>query len=314
MSTSLAESVNEEPSHGDAVVAPEPTINPLGTLAVISLASSKPVDGDFADAVFDADIDLDLGSINPLEAVDPKAEAEQALGLGEAEADTESELSAEPALEDKASAAEAETEPTEAKEAELATEATEEVSATVAATATSDMTNTEAAVAEATFEPALEDEVLAAEADADTKAETIETKEAEPTTEAIEEVSAQLAATVEAVEAKDAAVVEATAESALEDKALGSDAKADADSKPKPKAEQQEAVPSQSEPVEGSLMDAFGDDFDAILAPEHHEEKPHKKPKSKSKKGASAKKAAKAQESSDELGSQGSLGEGQLLS
>ena len=255
---------NEEPSHGDAVVAPEPTMNPLGTLAVISLASSKPVDGDFADAVFDADIDLDLGSINPLEAADPKAEAEQALGLGEAEAGTESELSAEPAVEDKA---------------------------------------------------------LAAEADTDAKAETIEAKEAEPATVATEEVSATVTATAtatataETVEAEVTAVTEATAEPALEDKALGTDAKADADSKTKTKSktEQQEAVPSQSEPVEGSLMDAFGDDFDAILAPEHHEEKPHKKPKSKSKKSASAKKAAKAQESSDELGSQGSLGEGQLL-
>ena len=119
-----------------------------------------------------------------------------------------------------------------------------------------------------------------------------------------------MSATTETVEVEVAGVAEATAEPALEDKALGTDAKADADSKTKSKskAEQQE-----SEPVEGSLMAAFGDDFDAILAPEHHEDKPHKKPKSKSKKSASAKKAAKAQESSDELGSQGSLGEGQLL-
>lgn len=384
VSTSLAESVNEEPSHGDAVVAPEPTMNPLGTLAVISLASSKPVDGDFADAVFDADIDLDLGSINPLEVADPKAEAEKALGLGEAEAGTESELSAEAALEDKALAADAgadakaettetkdsesatevteevsatvaataetvevevtavaeattepaledralaaeadtdaEAETTEAKEVEPATEAIEEVSATVAVTATSDIANTEvevAGVAEDTAEPALEDKALAAEADTDAKAETIEAKEAEPATVATEEVSATVTATAtataETVEAEVTAVTEATAEPALDDKALGTDAKADADSKTKSKTEQQETVPSQSEPVEGSLMDAFGDDFDAILAPEHHEEKPHKKPKSKSKKGASAKKAAKAQESSDELGSQGSLGEGQLL-
>ena len=375
---------NDEPSHGDAVVAPEPTMNPLGTLAVISLASSKPVDGDFADAVFDADIDLDLGSINPLEVADPKAEAEKALGLGEAEAGTESELSAEAALEDKALAADAgadakaettetkdsesatevteevsatvaataetvevevtavaeattepaledralaaeadtdaEAETTEAKEVEPATEAIEEVSATVAVTATSDIANTEvevAGVAEDTAEPALEDKALAAEADTDAKAETIEAKEAEPATVATEEVSATVTATAtataETVEAEVTAVTEATAEPALDDKALGTDAKADADSKTKSKTEQQETVPSQSEPVEGSLMDAFGDDFDAILAPEHHEEKPHKKPKSKSKKGASAKKAAKAQESSDELGSQGSLGEGQLL-
>ena len=369
---------NEEPSHGDAVVAPEPTMNPLGTLAVISLASSKPVDGDFADAVFDADIDLDLGSINPLEAADPKAEAEQALGLGEAEAGTESELSAEPAVEDKAlvadtdakaetneskdkeaelatettekvsaavtataeadkvevaGAAEAttepvledktlsadagvEAEPTETKDSEPATEATEEMSSLVIATSTTDTANNEvevAAVTEATAEPALEDKALAAEADTDAKAETIEAKEAEPATVATEEVSATVTATAETVEAEVTAVTEATAEPALEDKALGTDAKADADSKTKSKTEQQEAVPSQSEPVEGSLMDAFGDDFDAILAPEHHEEKPHKKPKSKSKKSASAKKAAKAQESSDELGSQGSLGEGQLL-
>ena len=375
---------NEEPSHGDAVVAPEPTMNPLGTLAVISLASSKPVDGDFADAVFDADIDLDLGSINPLEAADPKAEAEQALGLGEAEAGTESELSAEPAVEDKAlvadtdakaetneskdkeaelatettekvsaavtataeadkvevaGAAEAttepvledktlsadagvEAEPTETKDSEPATEATEEMSSLVIATSTTDTANNEvevAAVTEATAEPALEDKALAAEADTDAKAETIEAKEAEPATVATEEVSATVTATAtataETVEAEVTAVTEATAEPALEDKALGTDAKADADSKTKTKSktEQQEAVPSQSEPVEGSLMDAFGDDFDAILAPEHHEEKPHKKPKSKSKKSASAKKAAKAQESSDELGSQGSLGEGQLL-
>ena len=322
VSTSLAESVNEEPSHGDAVVAPEPTMNPLGTLAVISLASSKPVDGDFADAVFDADIDLDLGSINPLEAADPKAEAEQALGLGEAGADTESELSAEAALEDKALApdAGAEAELIESKDSEPvaeATEATEEVSATVAVTATIGMTNTEAAVAEATTEPALEDMALAAEADAGAEAELIDSKDSEPVaeaTEATEDVSATVAVTATSGMANtEAAVTEDTAGSALEDKALGTDAKADADSKTKSKTEQQESVPSQSEPVEGSLMAAFGDDFDAILAPEHHEEKPHKKPKSKSKKSASAKKAAKAQESSDELGSQGSLGEGQLL-
>ena len=316
VSTSLAESVNEEPSHGDAVVAPEPTMNP------ISLASSKPVDGDFADAVFDADIDLDLGSINPLEAADPKAEAEQALGLGEAGADTESELSAEAALEDKALApdAGAEAELIESKDSEPvaeATEDTEEVSATVAVTATIGMTNTEAAVAEATTEPALEDMALAAEADAGAEAELIDSKDSEPVaeaTEATEDVSATVAVTATSGMANtEAAVTEDTAGSALEDKALGTDAKADADSKTKSKTEQQESVPSQSEPVEGSLMAAFGDDFDAILAPEHHEEKPHKKPKSKSKKSASAKKAAKAQESSDELGSQGSLGEGQLL-
>ena len=393
VSTSLAESAkdNEEPSHGDAVVAPEPAMNPLGTLAVISLASSKPVDGDFADAVFDADIDLDLGSINPLESTDPKAEAEKALGLGEAEAGTESELSAEPALEDKTIAADAdadaytEAEPTESKEAELAAE---EMSATDAATAETVEVEV-AAVAEATTEPALEDKAISAEADADAKAETTEAKNSEPTTGATEEVSVTVAATAETVEAEIAAAAEVTAEPALEDKALaakadtdaeaetteakevepateemsslvtatsttdtannevevaavaeataetveaeiaaaaevtaepaledkalGTDAKADDDSKTKSKAEQQESVPSQSEPVEGSLMDAFGDDFDAILAPEHHEEKPHKKPKSKSKKSASAKKAAKAQESSDALGSQGSLGEGQLL-
>ena len=224
VSTSLAESVNEEPSHGDAVIAPEPAMNPLGTLAVISLASSKAVDGDFADAVFDADIDLDLGSINPLEALDPKAEAEKALGLGEAEAGTESELSAEPALEDK----------------------------TIA--------------------------------DADANTETTESKVVEPTTEATEEVSAPDAVTAETAEAEVAAAAEATeatAEPASEDKASEADAKTDADSKTKSKAEQQE-----SEPVEGSLMAAFGDDFDAILAPEHHEDKPHKKPKSKYKKSA----------------------------
>ena len=320
VSTSLAESAkdNEEPSHGDAVVAPEPAMNPLGTLAVISLASSKPVDGDFADAVFDADIDLDLGSINPLESTDPKAEAEKALGLEEAEADTESDLSAEAALEDKAIAAdtgaEAETNESKDKEAELATETTEKVSAAVTATAEADKVEV-AGAAEATTEPVLEDKALAAEADTDAKAETIEAKEAEPATVVTEEVSATVTATAtaETVEAEVTAVTEATAEPALEDKALGTDAKADADSKTKDKTEQPESVPSHSEPVEGSLMDAFGDDFDAILAPEHHEEKPHKKHKSKSKKGASAKKAAKAQESSDELGSQGSLGEGQLL-
>ncbi|HIX57739.1 MAG TPA: DNA primase [Candidatus Anaerobiospirillum pullistercoris] len=372
---------NDEPSHGDAVIAPEPTMNPLGTLAVISLASSKPVDGDFADAVFDADIDLDLGSINPLEAKDPKAEAEQALGLGkaevEAEAGTESELSAEPALEDKTIAAEADAdakaETIESKNSEPATEVTKEVSATVAATAETvevEVTavaeattepaledkalaakadtdaevettetkvsesateaepteNTEevsatataetvevevAGVAEATAEPTLEDKTLAAEADTDAKAETTEAKDSESATEAEPtENTEKVSATTETVEVEVAGVAEATAEPALEDKALESDAKADADSKTKSKskAEQQE-----SEPVEGSLMAAFGDDFDAILAPEHHEDKPHKKPKSKSKKSASAKKAAKAQESSDELGSQGSLGEGQLL-
>ena len=321
VSTSLAESVNEEPSHGDAVVAPEPTMNPLGTLAVISLASSKPVDGDFADAVFDADIDLDLGSINPLEAADPKAEAEQALGLGEAEAGTESELSAEPALEDKTIAdADANTETTESKVVEPTTEATEEVSATATATVTAEAVETEVAAAaeatEATAEPALEDKASAAKADTDAEAETTEAKVVEPTTEATEEVSAPDAVTAETAEAEVAAAAEATeatAEPASEDKASEADAKTDADSKTKSKAEQQESVPSQSEPVEGSLMAAFGDDFDSILAPEHHEDKPHKKPKSKSKKSASAKKAAKAQESSDELGSQGSLGEGQLL-
>ena len=311
---------NDEPSHGDAVIAPEPTMNPLGTLAVISLASSKAVDGDFADAVFDADIDLDLGSINPLEAADPKAEAEQALGLGkaevEAEAGTESELSVEPALEDKTIAAEAyadaNAETIESKNSEPATEVTEEVSATVAATAeTVEVEVT--AVAEATTEPALEDKALAAKADTDAEVETTETKVSESATEAeptenTEEVSAT--ATAETVEVEVAGVAEATAEPALEDKALGTDAKADADSKTKTKSKAEQQA---SEPVEGSLMAAFGDDFDAILAPEHHEDKPHKKPKSKSKKSASAKKAAKAQESSDELGSQGSLGEGQLL-
>ena len=383
VSTSLAESVNEEPSHGDAVVAPEPTMNPLGTLAVISLASSKPVDGDFADAVFDADIDLDLGSINPLEAADPKAEAEQALGLGkaevEAEADTESESLAEPALEDKTIAAEADAdakaETIESKNSEPATEVTEEVSATVAATAETvevEVTavaeattepaledkalaakadtdaevettetkvsesateaepteNTEevsatataetvevkvAGVAEATAEPALEDKTLAAEADTDAKAETTEAKDSESATEAEPtENTEKVSATTETVEVEVAGVAEATAEPALEDKALGTDAKADADSKTKSKSKSK-AEQQESEPVEGSLMAAFGDDFDAILAPEHHEDKPHKKPKSKSKKSASAKKAAKAQESSDELGSQGSLGEGQLL-
>ena len=321
VSTSLAESVNEEPSHGDAVIAPEPAMNPLGTLAVISLASSKAVDGDFADAVFDADIDLDLGSINPLEALDPKAEAEKALGLGEAEAGTESELSAEPALEDKTIAdADANTETTESKVVEPTTEATEEVSATATATVTAEAVETEVAAAaeatEATAEPALEDKASAAKADTDAETETTEAKVVEPTTEATEEVSAPDAVTAETAEAEVAAAAEATeatAEPASEDKASEADAKTDADSKTKSKAEQQESVPSQSEPVEGSLMAAFGDDFDSILAPEHHEDKPHKKPKSKSKKSASAKKAAKAQESSDELGSQGSLGEGQLL-
>ena len=243
---------NKEPSHGDVVTAPEPTMNPLGTLAVISLASSKPVDGDFADAVFDADIDLDLASINPLEAKEPKAEAEKALGVGKAEIN--SEISTEAALEGKSLASVAEVE-SETVEPKVAASAVEDVLAPITATVTTDTTN--AANAEA-----------------------------------------EVASVAEATEAK--------AEPAVEDKALD-----DADSKTK--SGQQDAEPSHSEPVEGSLMAAFGDDFDSILAPEHHEEKPHKKSKAKSKRSSQTKKAAKEQESSTEFGSQGSLGEGQLL-